>query len=154
MRKILAIAVLLLVWTAGVTQSSVAKRFIGTWALQVMEEKAENSEWRTSDLLGPNPLGIITYDEHGNITAQLARRDRTVPDPDDAPAELVNGYVSYFGKYEVDELESTVTHHRVAHVNADLGHLSVVRYFQFEGDTLTLTIAPESEFRLIWIRQQ
>ena len=153
MKKVVCIALLSLVWTSGITQSDESDMFVGTWLLQKIEQKNESGDWLLSELLGPDPLGILTYDAHGNMAAQLARRDRSISDPEGAPSELVNGYVGYFGTYEVDSTAGTVTHHRSAHVNAELGHLSVVRYFQFEGDTVTLTVAPERNIRLLWKRE-
>jgi hypothetical protein len=153
MKKLIGATLLSLCWTSGMTQSDFSDRFVGTWILQVIEQKNEAGNWTESDLLGPHPLGILIYDEHGNMAAQLVRRDRSIPDPEGSPAELVHGYVAYFGTYEVDSTAGTVTHHRSAHVNPELGHLTVARYFRFEGDTLVLTVAPEREYRLIWKRQ-
>ena len=153
-KRLWGMALLSLCWSTGMSQVDVRDRFVGTWFLQAIEQPGENGEWVESDLLGPNPVGILTYDEHGNMAAQLTRRDRTIPDPENAPAELVNGYVAYFGTYEVDSAAGTVTHHRTAHNNADLGQLTVVRSYRFEGDRLELTVAPGGEFRLTWLRQK
>jgi len=153
MKKAVSIALLSLAWTSGMSQSDLSDMFVGTWLLQKIEQKSESGDWLVSELLGPDPLGIITYDEHGNMAAQLARRDRSSPDPEGAPSELVNGYVGYFGTYDVDSTAGAVTHHRLAHVNAELGRLSVVRYFKFEGDTVTLTVAPDRNIRLLWKRE-
>ena len=98
-------------------------------------------------------LGIIIYDESGNMAVQVARRDRSIPDPEGITAELVDGYVAYFGTYEVDTATGTVTHHRSAHVNAELSHVPAIRRYRFEGDTLTLTVVPDQGSRLIWKRQ-
>ncbi len=66
--------------------------------------------------------------------------------------EIVNGYVAYTATYDVDFSASTITHHRKSHINAELGQLSVVCFYDFGGDTLTLTVAPERELRLKWLR--
>ena len=154
MKKLIGATILSLCWTSGIAQSDISDHFIGTWLLQFIESRSESGEWVVSDVLGPDPLGILIYDEHRNMAAQLARRDRSIPDAEDSPAELVNGYVAYFGTYEVDSTAGTVSHHRSAHNNAELGHLTVVRYFEFDGDMLTLTVAPDREFRLIWKRSE
>ena len=80
------------------------------------------------------------------------RRDRSIPVEEEAVDEIVNGYVAYTATYDVDNSASTVTHHRRSHINADLGQLSVVRFYEFDGGTLTLTVAPERELRLKWLR--
>lgn len=154
MKKFCCVALLSLCWTAGLSQPEAADRFVGTWLLQLIEQRSENGDWVESEILGLDPLGILIYDAHGNMAAQLARRDRTIPDAEDSPEELVDGYVAYFGNYEIDTTARTVTHHRVAHVNADLGRLSVVRYYQFDSDSLVLTVAPDRQFRLTWKRQE
>lgn len=82
-------------------RSDVSTRFVGTWMLQVVDERSAAGEWIVSGLFGPDPLGVITYDVHGNMTAQLTRRDRSIADP----------------------AAGTVTHHRSVHVNAELGNL-------------------------------
>ena len=66
----------------------------------------------------------------------------------------MNGYVAYFGTYEVDAEAATVTHHRQRHINPDLDGVDVVRYFQFSDNRLTLTVAPEQHLRLNWVWSQ
>ena len=90
------------------------------------------------------------YDAHGNMAVQITTSPRVVS-PGPSP-EWVNGYVAYYATYEVDVAAGTVTHHRRAHVNPDIGGLSVVRYFDFDGEHLTLTVAPERTVRLTWER--
>jgi hypothetical protein len=99
------------------------------------------------------PVGIIMYDALGNMAVQITGEPRGVETPAAQP-EIVNGYVAYYAKYQVDSDAGTVTHHRRSHLNADLANLSVVRYFEFSGDTLTLTVAPDRNLRLHWVRQR
>jgi hypothetical protein len=152
MKKLLVVVVLLSNWTVSLADTDVAAQFVGTWILQEIQARTESGDWAVSEALGPNPFGIIMYDEIGNMAVQIARRDRSVPFEDEAVAEIVNGYVAYTATYDVDVSTSMITHHRKSHVNENLGHLSVVRFYEFEGDTLTLTVAPERELRLIWQR--
>jgi hypothetical protein len=91
------------------------------------------------------------YDDKGNMAVQVTSEPRGGESAADNP-EVVNGYVAYYGKYEVDTQAGTVTHHRRNHINPELGRLSVVRHFKFSGDTLTLTVAPEQQLRFNWAR--
>ena len=134
-----------------IAQQSAAD-FIGTWELVSIEAKTETEDWVPAPLpVTGKPVGIIMYDDKGNMAVQITTDPRGVESPSDNP-EMVNGYVAYYGRYEVDSKAGTVTHHRRNHINPDLGTLSVVRYFRFSGDTLTLTVAPEQQLRLTWAR--
>lgn len=126
--------------------------FVGTWELSSIEAKTEAGDWVPAQLpLDGRPVGIIMYDDKGNMAVQITTVPRSTETPADNP-EIVNGYVAYYARYEVDAQAGTVTHHRRHHINPDLGSLSVVRYFKFSGDTLTLTLAPERQLRLNWSR--
>ena len=152
MKKIVAIVLLSLSWTVSATDTEADAQFVGTWVLQEIQTRTENGEWVESEVLGQDPFGILMYDGIGNMAVQIARRDRSVPIEEEAVNEIVNGYVAYTATYDVDSSASTVKHHRKSHINADLGQLTVVRFYEFDGDTLTLTIAPERELRLKWLR--
>jgi len=128
--------------------------FVGTWFLQSIEAKSASGKWVPFEQLGSDPVGILTYDKAGNMAVQIVRQDRSIPDPENAVPAIVNGYDAYFGTYEIDDEAKTITHHRVAHINADLDDLSVIRYFQLEGDILTLLVAPDRKFRIKWKRQE
>jgi hypothetical protein len=152
MIRILAAVLLSLSWTVSVADTDENDQFVGTWFLQEIRARTEGGEWVESEVLGRNPFGILIYDKTGNMAVQIARRDRSITVEEEAVDEIVNGYVAYTARYDVDNSASTVTHHRISHINADLGQLSVVRFYEFDGDTLTLTVAPERELRLKWLR--
>ena len=152
MKRILAVVLLLSNWSVSGADSDVDAQFIGTWVLQEIQARTESGEWVESEALGRNPFGIIMYDKIGNMAVQIVRRDRSIPVEEEAVDEIVNGYVAYTATYDVDKSASTITHHRKSHINAKLGRLSVVRFYEFNGDTLTLTDAPERELRLKWLR--
>lgn len=131
-----------------------ATDFIGTWELATIEAPSEGGGWEPATLpLAGEPVGILIYDALGNMAVQITSEPRGVETPAEQP-EIVNGYVAYYGRYEVDAVAGTVTHHRRSHVNPALADLSVVRYYEFSGDTLTLTIAPDRSLRLNWLRQR
>ena len=129
-----------------------AADFVGTWELASIEARTEGGEWVPALLpISGRPVGIIMYDDKGNMAVQITTEPRAVETPAEAP-EIVHGYIAYYGKYEVDTRAGTVTHHRRNHINPDLGNLSVVRHFRFSGDTLTLVVAPAQQLRLQWLR--
>ncbi len=64
----------------------------------------------------------------------------------------MNGYNAYYGRYEVNAEEGTVTHHHRNSLNPANGNVSAVRYFSFEDDVLTLTVAPRRQLRLNWVK--
>jgi len=131
-----------------------AADFVGTWELAAIESPLPEGGWGPATLLGSGaPVGMIMYDALGNMAVQITSEPRGTGTPA-ARREIVNGYIAYYAKYQVDTDAGTVTHHRRSHVNADLAKLSVVRYFEFSGDTLTLTVAPGRNLRLRWVRQR
>lgn len=151
--RLAATSVVLLATIAGplVAQRTTAD-FVGTWELVSIEAQTEPGEWVPASLpLAGEPVGIIMYDDNGNMAVQITGNPRSQESPADNP-EIVNGYVAYYAKYEVDSAARTVTHHRRNHLNPEIGNLSVVRYFAFEDDVLTLTVAPDQQLRLNWIR--
>jgi hypothetical protein len=153
MKILLTLILLTSFGNLSIAKSDVRERFVGTWFLQKIEAQTESGEWVPSEQLGPSPFGIIMYDNFGNMTVQIVRNDRSIPDSENVVAEIVNGYIAYAGTFEVDSNAGTVTHHRLTHTNPDLDDLSVVRYYQFRADTLTLTVAPSKNLRLIWKHQ-
>jgi hypothetical protein len=143
--------ILLIISAPSMAQVS-APSFIGGWELISIESKSESGEWSPYYFSGgAKPVGIIMYDAAGNMSAQITSNPRTADSPAEQP-DILNGYVAYYAKYEVDSIAGTVTHHRRNHSNPVLSKLSVVRYFQFHNDILTLTVAPEQTLRLNWAR--
>lgn len=151
MKSLLLLAALLLL-AKGEIAAQDASGFVGTWELASIEAKSESGVWSPwNSPMSGEPVGIIMYDDLGNMAVQITSSPRDTVTPPEQP-EILHGYVAYYATYEVDPDAKTVTHHRRNHLNPDIGGLSVVRYFDFQGDTLTLTLAPERTLRLKWIR--
>ena len=127
--------------------------FVGTWELQSIEVKGGNGEWTAARMPEDDqrPVGVLMYDDKGNMAVQITTEPRHVETPEDNP-EVIHGYVAYYGKYNVDAKAGTITHRRQNHINPSIGKLDVVRYFQFSGDILTLSPAPQKTMRLKWKR--
>jgi catechol 1,2-dioxygenase len=153
-RSVYVFAALACSVTAPLAAQITSADFVGTWELAAIEAPNPAGGWMAAPLPLPgSPVGVIMYDDLGNMAVQITSEPRGTMTPAELP-EIVNGYVAYYARYEVDSTEGTVTHHRRGHVNADLAALSVVRYYEFSGDTLTLTVAPERNLRLRWVRQR
>ena len=146
--------VLSFLWALPVTAQVTPADFVGTWELASIESPTEEGGWGPAAVpFAGMPVGVIMYDALGNMAVQITSDPRGVETSTEQP-EIVYGYVAYYGKYEVDLGAGTVTHHRRGHVNPALAELSVVRYYEFSGDTLTLTLAPSRDLRLNWVRQR
>ena len=68
---------------------------------------------------------------------------------------IVVGFVSYFGTFDVDQVSHTVTHHIAASLVPSWVGTDLKRNFHFEGNSLVLTrVSPDgtSSDRLIWDR--
>jgi hypothetical protein len=150
MRKVILLLIILL--PACISKLEPDANFVGTWELSSIESKSETGEWVPVKYPeNAKLIGILMYDDSSNMAVQITTNPRLTEAFDENP-EIVNGYIAYYGKYEVDSSVGTVTHHRLNHINPEVGKLSVVRYFQINDDVLTLTVAPEQIQRLNWIR--
>src|SRR5271154_1828355 len=123
---------------ADTSSKTIRDQFIGTWRL-VSIESAE------SRLFGGNPVGMLMYDADGNVAVQIMRNPR--PDlaggPAFPPAKEVQvaykGYYAYYGTWEVNEQNGTITHHLEGSLRpGDVGK-DFVRAYKFTGDQLALT---------------
>lgn len=118
------------------SQAELRKAFIGTWRLISIEGGT------TQASRGARPTGLIYYDAHGYMAAQIMP-DRPRPTWSGTPTpqqalEALRGYTAYFGTYTIDEMAGTVTHHRQGML--DGGERDFVRSYEFgPGERLILT---------------
>jgi len=123
---------------------------LGTWRL--LSYEARNPDGRVQYPLGENVSGLLVYDGAGNMSAHVTKNDRPLFAAKDpargTDAELRTAfadYGSYFGTYNIDEANQTVTHHvRGAWYPNWIGH-DQVRHFKFDGNRLLLSTP-----RAIW----
>lgn len=120
----------------GKSQAELRKAFVGTWRL-VSITGGNNPDARGK------PTGIIIYDAHGNMAAQI-QPDRQRPTYTGTPtaeqlADRARGYTAYFGTYTIDEKAGIVTHHRQGQL--DSGAVDFVRKFELTdgGNRIVLT---------------
>jgi len=93
-----------------------ADNFVGTWRLISTEFRSQDGSPAQSPY-GPQPQGILVYDAHGNMSAQLAQSNRkpfaTADRKAGSDAETraaFESYQAYAGRYTVNEDEHVVTH--------------------------------------------
>ncbi|HMM74582.1 MAG TPA: lipocalin-like domain-containing protein [Gammaproteobacteria bacterium] len=122
--------------------------FAGTWRLvDAFALTAEGK--RLPSPLGEKVLGQIMYDEQGNMSAQLMAEGRplfSARSMDQVPAEEVKqaflSYTSYWGTYRIDAAAGTVTHHVIGANAPSWPGGDQVRYFELNGNRLTLKTPP------------
>ena len=125
----------------GRSQAELRKPFIGTWRLVSIEGGPQNAANR-----GAKPTGIIMYDQHGLMNAQIMP-DRPRPKWTAAPTpeqalEAIRGYTAYWGTYTIDEKAQTVTHHRQGML--DGGVVDYVRKYELKDGGNRITLTPVS----------
>src|SRR5687767_11799004 len=99
-------------------------RFVGSWKLVSFEEHLPDGS--LSYPYGPDPAGLLVYDQAGRMAVQVMRRDRpplsSEKITDAGLNELrlaVEGFTAFFGTYEVDEARAVVTHRVEGHLLPD-----------------------------------
>ena len=149
---------------AGLMRAATAgDRFIGVWRLISWERKLKDG--RIDYPYGETPVGRITYDKAGRMSAQLMRPGRrsTVPPGVNLIAgnasaeeirESVSGFTAYFGKFEVDEASNTVIHHVQACLVPSWVGTDLRRTYRFYSNRLLLTAASTlGSIELVWERE-
>ncbi len=118
-------------------------QFVGTWKLVSFE--ARRSDGQIVYPFGRGAMGVISYDTRGNMSVQLMRSDRPAFAVSDfqkgTPEEIkaaFEGFIAYFGTYDVNEEEATVTHHVRGSLFPNWVGSDQIRFFEFSGNRLTL----------------
>src|SRR4249920_573523 len=105
----LCVGLLVLMVCADLYAMMEADKFIGAWRLVSAEFRAEDGTVAESPY-GPEPQGLLMYDAHGSMSAQLAQKgrspfaiaDRMAGTPDEIRAAF-QSYQAYYGRYKIDE---------------------------------------------------
>ncbi|MCA9932805.1 MAG: lipocalin-like domain-containing protein [Ardenticatenaceae bacterium] len=116
---------------------------VGAWHL--VSWHLQNAAGETFQPFGSDPIGLIMYDELGNISLHVAQRDRPPFTSDNlgeaSSTEKVAGFDTYlagFGTYEFDETDGIVRQTLMGSTFPNWVNIVQVRYVTFEGDTMTL----------------
>jgi Lipocalin-like domain len=113
---ILAVAGL---WAGAASAQSLKQRIVGTWTLKIAEITAANGSKTLP--FGPSPKGQIVFTPDGHFSQvhvssglpKIAGNNRLNGTDADNRA-IVQGTLSFFGTYSVDEEKKTVTFNIVA----------------------------------------
>jgi hypothetical protein len=109
----LALGLMMLSAPASGQDKPLAQQLLGAWTLVASyQEKPDGTRF---DTFGPNPKGLMIFDQSGRMSLQMARSDRPkfssnnrlTGTPEENKA-AVQGLLSYFGRYEVNEGERAV----------------------------------------------
>ena len=166
-RKAVAVLSFTPLISAQAKDSSVRKKFIGVWKLVSCESKNKTSgEVRYP--FGRNPVGRITYDQAGRMSALLMNPGRrpvggsptrgstaVIADAScDEIREMVTGFTAYLGTFEIDESARTVIHHVRASLIPSWVGTDLRRTYEFSSASqLVLTATNDlGATRLVWQR--
>jgi hypothetical protein len=138
-------------YAQGNTGTSVKDKLVGTWKLTSRVSNLDNGQVVVDPGLGVKPSGVLIYDAHGNMAAQLSRQGRTVEmlqqecrgmaaeKTSPNTANTILGYDAYFGTYTLNEKDSVVTHHLESALWPGSQGKDINRSFKLNGDELTIT---------------
>lgn len=139
------------------------KSFVGTWKLLSLE--LQRSVGETTYPFGQDAEGFLFYDDDGNFAVQIARSDRPPfasgdmqTGTEEEVQQAYQGYIAYFGRYDVNEAGGYVTHRVSQSLFPNWKGDAQQRYFKRSGDTLTLRTLPllfggeEATGVLVWER--
>jgi hypothetical protein len=139
---------------------------VGTWRVVSVQSVRPDGTVSTG-WLGKHPTGSIVYLASGYIAVQIMRDPRPeIPGDGDAAATTqakaaaMDGYYAYYGTYKVDAQSRTITHNVEASLRPDEVGKHYRRYYELDGDRLTLTTLPPDQTRgaafnrLVWERMK
>jgi lipocalin-like protein len=117
-------------------------KVLGTWKLRSYVREVIATGGRHNQF-GEQPDGYLGYTPDGRMYAIFTRHDRITP-RDVVPTEeegvqLLGSMVAYAGTYTLGDKQ--VIHHIDISWNQAWTGTDQVRYFELEGDTLTITTA-------------
>ncbi len=108
-----------------------------------------------------NWIGRLRYDDKGYMSVQLMDSNRQPLEDWESSEELkkaFEGYNAYYGTYDVDNEEGSVTHHLEGSLFPNWTNIDLKRFFKFYDNKLELITTPiqikgtEVVWRLIWER--
>ena len=148
---------------ASASAAETRKQFLGVWRLISCTRRWPDG--RVDYPYSETPIGRITYDKTGRMSAQLMTpgRKTTVPSgmnlafgkaPDSEIREAVAGYAAYFGTFDIAPATQTVIHHVQAALVPSWVGTDLRRAYRFSGNRLSLTASlAGAQTELIWERE-
>jgi len=140
--KLLALSLALLVPAAFGADSAadLQQKFVGSWKLISIEQPSRTAT-------NGNSFGMLTYDGTGHMSVHIVRGDRpafpngraTATDKEKAAA--FDSYTAYYGTYTFEPENGIVIHHLEGSISPGQIGQDNIRYFELEGNRLTLSVA-------------
>ena len=87
---------------------------------------------------GVHPVGRITYDANGYVTALLMHELRNEANGVSSPEEIEGEFSAYFGTYTIDTEQKMVVHNVVASLSRAHASGEIRRNYELTQDGLTL----------------
>jgi hypothetical protein len=123
------------------------EQFIGAWELVGSERR--DAQGNPAGEALPGYVGQIIYAADGRMSAQLmgpgrpslpptALGDRSAMTPE-LKQQAYDSFISYYGRFSVDEAAGIVTHHVIGAVSPPMVNSNQVRRFTLEDNVLTLS---------------
>lgn len=134
----------------SLTAASLAQNLVGSWRLIDTREVRPNGEMLKP--YGKTPVGLLIYDDKGNMSAQIQY--------DNAKGPNDETYIAYFGTYKIDPQSGTVSHIVKGSSRLSYRGTTQMRFVTLNGNLLTLGLLPQmvnGEMRLrslTWERVQ
>lgn len=145
---------------------SIRERVLGAWDL-ISWEETNAATGEIAYPCGKNAVGQIIYDASGRMSAQIMNPERRevggqprvnlswVKELSGAQAlDVLSGYISYFGRFTVDEARHAITHHVNGDIKPGTAAVDKVRFAEFLTKDRIVLKYPNgpNENRLIWER--
>jgi hypothetical protein len=163
MSRSLKAILLIVVLTSGSVADAQPGSVVGTWKL-VSYDTVTPAGVRTFPL-GEDAVGQLIYLASGRMSVQFMRRDRPKFASGDAwrgtleeERAAFEGFFSYAGRYTIDAVRGTVTHHIEISAAPNYVGTDVVRNFTMSGNRIILRTPQRSlagqtsSSTLIWER--
>ncbi|MEP7362838.1 MAG: lipocalin-like domain-containing protein [Acidobacteriota bacterium] len=139
------------------------EQFVGVWSLMSYEMRYDDG--RVTYPYGPHPVGRLTYDKSGRMSAQLMNPQRPgttyvadgggIRDASEGDLrKVVSGFVAYCGTFDVDETKHQVIHHVKIAMHPAWAGGDQHRAYELDGNRLTLSVMlPGRHSKLVWERE-
>ena len=126
---------------------------LGTWELVSLWWRFPDGQ--TTEPWGAHPVGRITYDARGNVTALLMHEARNEADGRGSPADIQDDFSAYFGCYTVDPEGGVITHRVSGSLSAAHASGEIRRNYEIKDGILNLSFIRPREgepvvYNLTW----
>jgi hypothetical protein len=125
------------------------KDVVGSW--DYVSADTVSPDGKRSPTFGPNPKGIVIFEANGRYALIVTRADhlkfasnnRLQGTPEENKA-VVQGSISHFGTYAVNEADKTITFHIQTSTFPNWDGMDQKRPFTLSGDELKYTVPAAS----------